>query len=214
MLDLYRLDEVFGDYEDIRKELSLFSDTLGNKEELIVFSKWDLLDTEMKDHIVSEFSKKYPNQKYFVISAATGEGIEELKDYLVENFVPEVVELTKQEEKEIESHKTYDLREENDDSRHIHVEYLGDLQFKASGKRLEQIVRMTDFENKEAVMRVYDVLEKMWVMRNVEKKLAKVLEEDGKDNSFFFVGSDEDNISPRILIGEKEVPLEKLKFKW
>ena len=73
MLDLYRLDEVFSDYTDIRKELELFSDTLLEKEEIIVLSKADLLDSEMKEHIVSEFRKKYSNKTIFVISAATGE---------------------------------------------------------------------------------------------------------------------------------------------
>jgi hypothetical protein len=32
---------------------------------------------------------------------------------------------------------------------------------------------MTNFENQEAILRVYDVLEKMMVMRNVEKLLKK-----------------------------------------
>jgi len=59
----------------------------------------------------------------------------------------------------------------------VHIEYEGDLAFRASGKRLEQIVRMTDFHNHEAVMRVYDVLEKMGVMKEVEKKLETILEE-------------------------------------
>ena len=74
------------------------------------------------------------------------------------------------------------------------------MKFKASGKRLEQIVRMTDFKNGEAVMRVYNVLDKMGVIREVERKLGKILEDEKRDNSFFFEGSDEDNISPRILI--------------
>lgn len=52
LLDLYRLDKVFSDYTDIRKELGLFSQELQDKEEIIVFSKGDLLDSEMKDHIV------------------------------------------------------------------------------------------------------------------------------------------------------------------
>jgi len=42
----------------------------------------------MKEHIISEFKSIYPDKKYFIISAATGEGIEELKDYLVENIIP------------------------------------------------------------------------------------------------------------------------------
>jgi hypothetical protein len=72
---------------------------------------------------------------------------------------------------------------------------------------------MTDFENGEAVMRVYNVLDKMGVIREIEKKLAKILEGENRDNSFFFEGTDEDNISPRILIGDQVVPLEKLKYK-
>lgn len=45
---------------------------------------------------------------------------------------------------------------------------------------------MTDFENGEAVMRVYNVLDKMGVIREIEKKLEKILESENRDNSFFF----------------------------
>lgn len=210
LLDLYRLDRVITDYQDIRHELALFSDLLEQKEEIVVFSKADLLDDEMKAHIISEFQVIYPDIKTFMISAATWMWIEELKDYLVAHYARE--EKIESDAEEI-THTLYDLKDKNDDPRNIQVEYVWDLQFKAMGKRLEQIVRMTDFENHEAVMRVYDVLDKMWVIKNVEKKLANILKEEGRDNSFFFEGSNEDNISPRILIGEKEVPLEKLKYK-
>jgi GTPase involved in cell partitioning and DNA repair len=82
LLDIYRLDKVFSDYTDIRKELEYFSNlsqngkrdaSLAKKEEIIVFSKADLLDKDMKEHIVSEFKKKHKKSKIFVISAATGE---------------------------------------------------------------------------------------------------------------------------------------------
>jgi hypothetical protein len=42
--------------------------------------------------------------------------------------------------------------------------------------RLEQIVRMTDFDNGEALLRVYDVLDKLGVMRIIEPELKKQLE--------------------------------------
>jgi len=64
------MDQVFDDYKDIRKELETFSPDLANKEEIVVFSKADLLDEEMKDYIVLEFKKKFKKQ-VFVISAAT-----------------------------------------------------------------------------------------------------------------------------------------------
>ena len=212
MLDLYRLDDVFQDYLDIRKELELFSDKLKDKDELIVFSKADLLDDEMREHILGEFSKNHPDKKYFIISAATGKGLDELKDYLVENFLPEPVPV--KTELEIQEEVTvFDLTSDGVDPKRVSTEYLGDMKFKASWKRLEQIVRMTDFENGEAVMRVYNVLDKMGVIREIEKKLEKILESENRDNSFFFEWSDDDNISPRILIWDQVVPLEKLKYK-
>jgi GTPase involved in cell partitioning and DNA repair len=67
---MYRMDQVFSDYENIRKELELFSSDLSSKKEIIVFSKADLLDKEMKDFISSEFSKKY-KKEIFIISSAT-----------------------------------------------------------------------------------------------------------------------------------------------
>jgi GTPase involved in cell partitioning and DNA repair len=67
------MDKVFSDYEDIRKELCLFSDLLAEKEEIVAFSKADLLDDEMRELIVSEFKSKYPNTKVIVISAASGQ---------------------------------------------------------------------------------------------------------------------------------------------
>ncbi|NDK10115.1 GTPase ObgE [Candidatus Gracilibacteria bacterium] len=215
LLDLYRLDKLITDYQDIRHELALFSELLEEKEEIVVFSKADLLDEEMRDHIISEFKTMYPEVKTFTISAATGLGIEELKDYLVKHYTRKE-DLNYQQSKEEQNtneHTVFDLKNENEDPRKVQVDYLGDLMFQVEGKRLEQIVRMTDFENGEAVMRVYDVLDKMGVIRNVEKRLDVILKEEGRDNSFFFEGSGEDDITPRILIGEKVVLLDKLKYK-
>jgi len=209
MLDLYRLDNVLTDYTDIRHELEVFSDALLHKEEIVVFSKWDLLDTEMKEHIVSEFTKQYPDIQIFVISAATGEWIDELQDFLIDTYAIKNETTTVPEAEEV---KVYNLKDQNEDTRVPKVSYVGDLLFKTQHKRLEQIVRMTDFENSEAVMRVYDVLDKMWVIKEVEKQLGKILNEEKIDNSFFFEGTESENISPKILIGEREIGLEKLKY--
>lgn len=212
MLDLYRLDEVFQDYLDIRKELELFSDKLRDKEELIVFSKADLLDEEMREHILWEFRLRFPDKRFFMISAATGQWLEELKDHLVENYSHEIEEVSDEDQKEV---KIFNLKSTARpwDTKRVHTEYLWDMKFRATGERLEQIVRMTDFENKEAIMRVYNVLDKLGVINEVERKLEEILESEWRDNSFFFEGSDEDNISPRILIWDQVVPLEKLKYK-
>lgn len=209
MLDLYRLDEVFQDYKDIRHELEVFSENLAIKEEIIVFSKGDLLDAEMKEHIVSQFQKEHPNAKVFIISAATGEGLENLKDYLVDTYSVSDVPVEDSISDEV---KVYNLKDKNEDTRLPRVTYEGELLFKTEHKRLEQIVRMTDFENSEAVMRVYDVLDKMWVIKEVEKQLEKILKDKDIDNSFFFEGTEGENITPKIIIGHREIGLEKLKY--
>lgn len=210
LLDMYRMDKVFTDYENIRKELELFSPDLIKKEEIVVFSKADLLDKEMRDFIVSEFKQRF-NKQTFVISAATWEWITELTDYLIDNYSKENILEDKENKWEVKELKIYDLKS-NINPKAVFVEYIWDLTFKASGERLEQIIRMTDFENKEAVLRVYDVLDKLWVLKSIEPELKKILEETWKDNSFFFEWNEDDAINPKVLISWIEIPLDKLKY--
>ena len=56
--------------------------------------------------------------------------------------------------------------------------------FEVTGKRLQQIVVMTDFNNHEAVARVYDVLKKMDVFPILRKKgiaLGDIIRISGND---------------------------------
>ncbi len=215
LLDMYRMDQVFSDYSDIRKELELFSPDLANKEEIVVFSKADLLDNEMKDYIVSEFKKKFDKQT-FVISAATWEWIPELIDFLIDNYAKDIVDEKSLNKDEIQEIKIYDLKD-NINPKAVDVKYLWDFKFEAKWIRLEQIIRMTDFDNKEALLRVYDVLDKLWVMRIIEPELKKILEETWMDNSFFFEAKEweeeSEGVNPKVVVAWREIALDKLKYK-
>lgn len=214
LLDMYRMDQVFDDYINIRKELELFSPDLADKEEIVVFSKADLLDKEMKDYIVSEFKSKF-NKEVFVISAATWEGINELKDFLIDNYAKDVVDVSTINRDEVKEIKVYDLKE-NINPKAVEVKYLWDFKFEAKGVRLEQIVRMTDFDNWEALLRVYDVLDKLWVMRIIEPELKKQLELTWMDNSFFFEMEEWEEeakaLNPKVIIAWREIALDRLKY--
>ncbi|MCT4617238.1 MAG: GTPase ObgE [Candidatus Gracilibacteria bacterium] len=222
LLDAYRLDKVFEDYSDIRKELEYFSSSLAEKREVIVLSKADLLDKEMLEFIKSEFKNKFNKNIDFIISSVSDIGLDSFKDYLIDNFASDINILEEENldeegrELEQEKIKIFDLREEDEENpRKYNIEYLGRLSFKITGKRIEQIVRMTDFDNFEAVMRVYDVLDKIGAMKKIEKELDKVMEEEDIDNSFYFENDKEEEaeeIAPKVEIAGKILNLDKLKY--
>ena len=210
LLDLYKMDHIFQDYEDIRKELEYFSPELAKKEEIIWLSKADLLDSEMKKFILWEFKKRYPNKKVFIISSATWEWVEELKDYFIDNFAKQSEE-TDLKEKNIKIISLFD-DDSDKDARNTVLKYLWNYEFEATWNRIEQIVRMTDFSNPEAVSRVIDVLEKIWIMKKIESKLNKISEEEKLDNSSFFEWNDFELISPKLFIAWREISLDKLRY--
>ncbi len=211
MLDMYRMDQVFDDYKNIRKELEYFSSELAQKEEILVFSKADLLDDEMKQFILDEFKNKFDNKNIFVISAATWEGVDELVDFLIDNYSRENIVSVQEKDSEPKEVKLYDLKQDIDPKRYS-VEYVEWYTFKARGERIEQIVRMTDFSNLEAVARVYDVIEKLGILKTVQSELEGIMKDTWKDNSFFFEWNDDETFSPKIIIAWKEIPLDKLKY--
>lgn len=210
LLDLYKMDHIFQDYEDIRKELEYFSPELAKKEEIIWLSKADLLDSEMKKFILWEFKKRYPNKKVFIISSATWEWVEELKDYFIDNFAKQSEE-TDLKEKNIKIISLFD-DDSDKDARNTVLKYLWNYEFEVTWNRIEQIVRMTDFSNPEAVSRVIDVLEKIWIMKKIESKLNKISEEEKLDNSSFFEWNNFELISPKLFIAWREISLDKLRY--
>ena len=188
LLDVYRLDKIFQDYEDLRNELELFSKDLIKKEELIIFAKTDIIEDDILNHLQEEFLKKFPGKNILTISSVTDAWIPELKDYLVENFhIDSSDDLVLDPDSE-EVH--YDLKEFND-AHDYELENMWDWIVKMNWDRIEQIVRMTDFDLKEWEYRLFDVLHKIWAMTKIEKYI---------NDKYWEI--DESN---KILIWEKEL---------
>ena len=79
--ELVHLVGSWDDYQVVRKELGEYSGRLLTKKEIVVLSKADLLAEEEIDKIKKEFAKKGIEPE--VISAATGRGVEELKNRII-----------------------------------------------------------------------------------------------------------------------------------
>lgn len=71
----------------------------------------------------------------------------------------------------IDATRIYDLKDRKSAAEYT-ITRKSDTEFEVTGERIEQIVRMTNMNNFEAVMRVYDVLDKLRVTQKIENKLV------------------------------------------
>lgn len=71
-------------YETVRKELSAFSKELTDKEEWIILTKKDLVNEAYLETVLKALDKN--ENRVFVISTETGEGVKELADSLVQHL--------------------------------------------------------------------------------------------------------------------------------
>jgi GTP-binding protein len=74
-------EDIIKEYEVLLNELKLYNPELLDKPRLVALSKCDLIDEEIQGWI-EDGLKEAPFKEYLFISAATGEGIIELKDKL------------------------------------------------------------------------------------------------------------------------------------
>ncbi len=75
--------DLYKQLEEIKKELSSYKKSLLDKKSLIIINKSDLYSQELKEEIKSSFLEK--KEEVLLVSAITGEGLEELKKVLAQN---------------------------------------------------------------------------------------------------------------------------------
>ena len=70
-------------YRIIRTELEKWSEAMGQKEELIIFSKADIIDPEMLEEMRERFEKETGKKVVLTISAGAYIRVDALKDLLI-----------------------------------------------------------------------------------------------------------------------------------
>ncbi len=147
----------------IEKELKTFNKKLFDKPRIIAVNKADLPSAEK---VYKTLSKKRKKQKVFLISAATGQGVKEVLDEVVKILSSTPVEQIAVEEEKPVVHKVEPIftitRDENDV---IHI----------TGKKVEEFIAMTNFNQPEAVTRLKGIFKKI----GLEKALLKQGVQDG-----------------------------------
>ena len=165
LLDVSSSDvrQIKKDYDTLRGELQSYGKGVDKREYLVVGNKIDLLDLQAREKVAGILNEL--TSATFMVSAITGEGVQELKSYLFE-VVGKVREAEVSDEEVVER---LTVRFEPD----MIVEKDGQI-FVVSGKKVLQMCRMTDFENKEAVSYFLGRLRRMGLKKRLRRLGAKV----------------------------------------
>ncbi|MDR1195417.1 MAG: GTPase ObgE [Endomicrobium sp.] len=152
----------YENYKTINNELKKYSKYLTKKHILIVLNKIDLQDCQQH---IKKFKKHLKTKKFIMISAATGEGIENLLSEIVK-MLDKPSQSNIEEEIEIVPVKKYIYEPDFK----IHKE---DGVFVVTGKKVETLTEMTKFSEDEALRRYQNILKKMSLEDELEKMGCK-----------------------------------------
>lgn len=141
-------------YEKINLELEKHSEKLANLYQIIALNKIDSVDEEKKQELYNKFKNR--NKDVFLISAVTGENLEDLL-----NFMSQKVDEIEKPQSEIvveEDSGAYN----NDDSAFEIVKAAKDV-YIISGGKIGRLAQVTDERNSEQVIRFQNILTGMGV---------------------------------------------------
>jgi len=164
-------DALEDDFDTINKELAEYSKDVATKPQILAVSQIDLLDDKQKAKVLKSAEtiiKNHPkvfkfDKKPFLFSSITKIGVREL----ILEAGAELSRIPKKvEKKEV---KVFTIA----DTRRSTFKVVPDGEdFIVTSERLEKFVQKTDFSNAHAVMRVYDIMTRMGVTKELTKKGA------------------------------------------
>ena len=156
----------YEDYLIINKELSSFSEKLGNKPQVIIANKMDI-DGALEN--LEKFKEKV-DATIYPISAMNSEGLEPVLTHLAD-MLDSLEEENLYEEDQFEGHVLYKFKKEEPYT--ITREDNGT--WVISGDEVEKLFRMTKFTTEEGILRFTKRLRKM----GIDDKLEELGAEEG-----------------------------------
>lgn len=152
----------YEDFLKINRELSLYSEKLSHRPQIVAANKADILsDPEMYER----FKEKVEQQGYtvFKMSAVTHEGVEEILSELSKRLQElETVELFEEEEMYSEEQIAVQHSEE------IEI-YKDGAVYVVEGKRLEKLLYSVDFDDMESIRYFQNIMDKTGVFRRLRE---------------------------------------------
>lgn len=152
------------DYIKINNELKKHSERLANLYQIIALNKIDALEPEYVQEYLNEFKKVADD--VFIMSAATGENIEDVKNFITQK-VDEIPKPTFDVEIQ-EDFGAYD----NDDSS-FEIAKADKNTFVVFGGKIKRLASVTDSRNLEQVLRLQNIFKNMGVFEELKAKGIK-----------------------------------------
>lgn len=163
VIDAYQ-EDIAATYQAIRKELSAYRVDLSKKPEIIAINKVDGLDDEIVAEQMKQLKKVATKKaQIFAISASSGKNLKELM-YAVAGIVHKTAEAeASAEKKELPVISLPDTT----DSWQINKTDEG---YVVTGPKIERFAMRTDFDSEAGVERLRDIMRKMGIMHQLERK--------------------------------------------
>ena len=166
LIDAYQ-DNVTDAYKTIRSELSAYKSELSEKPEIVAVNKVEGLDEEIVQAEIKQLQKAAGKATpIFAVSAASGQGLKELLFK-----VAEVVSQTPDTAEEVPEDIPVISLEDTGDAWSVEKTDDG---YVVSGGKIERFALRTDFDNEEGVDRLRDIMRRMGIMHELERRGIEV----------------------------------------
>lgn len=166
VIDVYQ-EDIASAYKTIQGELASYKVDLSQKPQIIALSKIEALDEDIVQDRIKELTQIIPKySEVYPISAQAHKGIDKLLYRLTE-----IVETERAHQQAIieEQEETVPvIRLPEEDSRWL-VEKT-DKGFLVTGRKIEKFAHKTDFQSDPAVGRLRDIMQKMGIMHELERR--------------------------------------------
>jgi GTP-binding protein len=151
-------------YIKINNELKKHSQKLADLYQIIALNKIDAIDKETANKYLQEFKQIAKN--VFVISAVSGENVEELKNFMAQKVdeIPKPV---------FNIEITEDLDAYNNDDSDFEIVKTDKNTFTILGGKVQRLAKVTDARNLEQVLRLQHILTDMGVFDRLKKQGIK-----------------------------------------
>jgi GTP-binding protein len=165
LIDAYDPDPV-GSYKTIQKELADYTVNLSRRPQIVVINKVEGLDEEIIADLVKSLKKAAGRKAIMAISAQSGQGLGELL-----NEAYKMLKAVREKPAKGAKEKLPVIRlEKEDDSWKV---TKGKEGFKVKGKKIERFALRTDFDSEGGIQRLRDIMRKMGIMHELERRKAK-----------------------------------------